>query len=93
MNVCRYITGIESLFFSHIIIWGSITIGPFVYGLILVVEAPEWHIQLGYPSDMRRTRSHEIYVISPFPNKFSDTKFSLYYLSKPNMRVLEVELK
>jgi len=93
VNICRYITSTENLYFSHIMMWGSITVGHFVYGLILVVEAPEWHIQLGYPSDMRRTRSHEIYVTSPFPNKFSDTKFTFYYLSKPYMRVLEVTFR
>ena len=93
MNVCRYITGIENVYLSHIVMWGSITVNAPVYGMVLAVEAPSWDIELGYPSDMRRTRSHEIYVTSSSVHKFSYTKFTLSYLAKPNMRILGVEFR
>jgi len=92
MNVCRYITGIESLFFSHIMIWGSIMPSPPPYGAFLIIYTPKFAIELKYPGDLRRKRRHDIYVMSYFPDNLTYNTFASYYIADPNMRNLKVVL-
>ena len=92
MNICRYITGNETLFLSRIMIWNSIVASPPPYGALIIIDAPEWCIELSYPSDLRRKRSHEIYVTGYSQGDFSYTSFTLYYITNPNMRKLKVVL-
>ena len=92
MNICRYITGNEILFLSRIMIWNSIVVNPPPYGAFLIIYAPEWAIKLKYPGDLRRKRSHDIYVISYFSDSLTHNEFASYYITDPNMRKLKVVL-
>jgi len=93
MNICRYITGTESLSLSHIMIWNSIAARPPIYGVFILIDAPEWGIKLSYPNDRRKKRSHHIYVDSYSQKTFGYTEFNLYYITDLNMWVLKVKLK
>jgi len=92
MNICRYITCNESLSLVHLVIWNLITVKPLLYGAFIIIDAPEWEIKLSYPSDRRKRRSHNIYVSGYFPHNPNHTMFTLYNISDPNMRVLQVKL-
>jgi hypothetical protein len=90
VNVCRYITGIENLYTFQPMMWGNIGVFGPSFGHIFSVKAAGNGIELNYPGDRRRTRSHEIYVTSHPAAEMNYTRVWFYYIARPNIWILEV---
>ena len=92
MNICRYITSIENLYLTSVIMRNFKLFDHLLAGGILRMDVSKWTVELAYSIDTKKRNTSEIYVIL-YPTTVPNWVFSLSHMPRPNKMEMEVELK
>ena len=92
MNVCRYITSIENVYFTSVIMQNFKLFGNLLVGGVLRVDVPKWTVELAYSTDTKKRSTSEIYVIL-YPTTVPNWVFSLSHTSRPNKMEMKVTFR
>jgi hypothetical protein len=92
VNVCRYITGIENVYLTSVIMRDFKLFGNLLAGGILRMDVPKWTVELAYSTDTKKRSTSEIYVIL-YPTTVLNWVFSLSHTSRPDKMVMVVTFR
>jgi len=89
VNVCRYITSIENMYLTSVIMRNFKLFGNLLAGGILRMDVSRWTVELVCSTDIKKRSTSEIYVIL-YPTTVLNWVFSLSHTPRPGRMEMKV---